>query len=558
MTRLPCSFALLAILLFTPLAAAGERDADERALREAGVGVEGAALLRFFKNRTLSGTDRDGIAALIKQLGDDDFTVREKASADLTAMGPRAEPQLREAAAKSNDPEVKRRAEDCLTQLAKGSDPALIAAAARVLGSRKAAGAAAVLLDYLPASPGEGVTDEVCNALAAVALTDGKADPALVKALEDKLAVRRSAAAVALCRAAAKEEFPAVRKLLKDGETEVRLRVAVALALAREKEAVPTLIDLLADLPPEKGYDAEDLLRALAGDASPEVTLGKGADERKKARDAWAEWWKKNGDKADMAKLAEGGGASRTLVVMRDAAPGKTLEGHVAEFGRDGKARWDIGGLKNPVDAQVLPGGRVLICESTGRRLTERTTKGEVVKEITIPQDVIAGLPVGAQRLANGNTLVAMRAGLVELDKDGKAVWNYREANGALYAARKGRNGETAVFSSAGTCVRLDANGKVLSSFVAVRVYTAAGIDVLPNGNIVVGDYTGGKVIEYDTKGKIVWQAATQRPTAVARLSNGHTLVTSLLTKTIIELDKDGKQVWKCDVEGRPYKVYGR
>jgi hypothetical protein len=329
--------------------------------------------------------------------------------------------------------------------------------------------------------------------------------------------------------------------------------------MAREREAVPVLIELLPDLPPEQGYEAEDVLLALAGESAPAVTLGKDAEARKKARDAWAAWWKKTGDKADLSKLAEGAGAGRTLVLLRDAAPTKTVEGRVAEVGRDGKVRWEIGGLKNPVDAQLLPDGRVLVCEATGHRITERNTKGEVLKEIAIPLDAGGlGLPVGVQRLANGNTLVASRAGVVELDRDGKKVWVYHSTVGSIYAARMGRNGEVVVATSGSTCVRLDATGKELSTFPAVRVLATGGIDVLPNGNVLIGDYAQGKVLEYDAKGKVVWQASVQRPGSVARLPNGHTLVSSPLSKCVIELDRDGKEVWKCTLEGRPYKVYRR
>jgi HEAT repeat protein len=558
MMRLPLFLALATALLITPFAAADGRDADERTLREAGVGTDGAALLQFFKKRIINNADRDSIAALIKRLGDDSFDEREKASAELIALGPRAEPQLRAAVEKSSDAEVKRRAEDCLAQLAKGDAPTLLTAAVRVLAARKPVGAAVVLLDYLPGAAGEGVAEEVDNALAAVALADGKPDPAVLKALEDKLPVRRAAAAVALCRAGAKGQLAAVRKLLKDPENGVRLRVALALVMAREKEAVPALIDLLADLPPERAYEAEDVLLALAGDAAPDVPLGKGADERKKARDAWAAWWKKTGDKADLTKLAENVGAGHILVVTRDAGPTKSLEGHVMEIGRDGKVRWDIGGIKYPVDAEMLPGGRVLICESTGRRITERNTKGEVLKEITIPPTLVMGQPIGAQRLPNGNTLLTGRTSVAELDRDGKAVWTYHSTRGTVYSARKGRNGEVVVATSNSTLVRLDASGKEVSTIPATRILAMGGIDVLPNGNVLLGDYAQNKVVEYDAKGKVVWQATAQRPGAVTRLPNGHTLVAQTLSKVLIELDRDGKEVWKCPLQGRPYKVYRR
>ncbi|HKI31534.1 MAG TPA: PQQ-binding-like beta-propeller repeat protein [Gemmataceae bacterium] len=558
MIRFPRLTALAIVLLLTTLAAAADRDADERTLREARVATDGPSLLEFFRKRTVGGADRDKIAALIKQLGDDSFDEREKASTDLIALGARAESFLRDAAEHSRDAEIKRRAEDCLGQLAKRSDPALLASAARVLGARKPDGAAEVLLAYLPDAPGELVADEVCSALAAVALKDGKADPALLKALEDKLPAKRAAAAVALCRAAAKEHLPAVRKLLQDRETAVRFRVAVALAFARDKEAVPALIDLLADLPQGQGYEAEEILRALAEEAAPDVPLGKEADERKKARAAWEKWWKKSGDKLDMARLADGVGAGRTLIIERSAAPGKTTEGRVMEVGRDGGVRWKIEGLQAPLDAQLLPGGRVLILESAGRRITERTTKGEIVWEKTLPVAAgVAGVPLAAQRLANGNTFVVTRTGVFEMDRDGKEVWNYRPtAGGSIYTGRKSRTGEVAIVTLAGTCVLLDAKGKEVSTFAACRPVASGGMDLLPNGNVLVPNYAQSKVVEFDAKGKVVWEANVERPGSAVRLPNGHTLVSCPIAKRVVELDRDGKEVWKCETEGRPYKAY--
>ena len=43
----------------------------------------------------------------------------------------------------------------------------------------------------------------------------------------------------------------------------------------------------------------------------------------------------------------------------------------MAEVGRDGKIRWQVGNLKYPVDAIVLPGERVLVTEWDGNRVAE-------------------------------------------------------------------------------------------------------------------------------------------------------------------------------------------
>jgi len=63
------------------------------------------------------------VDALVKDLGSDDFKIREAATESLIALGDAAKPAL-EAALKSADPEVKSRAERCLKSIARGGDDA--------------------------------------------------------------------------------------------------------------------------------------------------------------------------------------------------------------------------------------------------------------------------------------------------------------------------------------------------------------------------------------------------------------------------------------------------
>jgi len=81
-------------------------------------------------------------------------------------------------------------------------------------------------------------------------------------------------------------------------------------------------------------------------------------------------------------------------------------------------------------------------------------------------------------------------------------------------------------------------------------------MDLLPNGNVLVPNYAQSKVVEFDAKGKVVWEANVERPGSAVRLPNGHTLVSCPIAKRVVELDRDGKEVWKCETEGRPYKAY--
>src|SRR5262249_32923211 len=154
--------------------------------------------------------------------------------------GPIALPFLR-AAKGSQDPEVSRRADECVEAISKGFTPFILGAAARTLAARQPEGAAAALLEFLPANDDEAVADEVRNALVKLAPKDGKGEAAVVAALPDKSSARRAAAGYALARCGSVQDLPSVRKLLDDAEPAVRLHVGLALAANRDKEAFPAL-----------------------------------------------------------------------------------------------------------------------------------------------------------------------------------------------------------------------------------------------------------------------------------------------------------------------------
>jgi hypothetical protein len=84
-----------------------------------------------------------------------------------------------------------------LRQISNPTGKKTVGAAVRLLGLRKPAGAAEVLLHYLPGADAD-VAGDVRAALFAVVQTNAKPDPILVRALEDKDPARRSAAAAAL------------------------------------------------------------------------------------------------------------------------------------------------------------------------------------------------------------------------------------------------------------------------------------------------------------------------------------------------------------------------
>jgi hypothetical protein len=190
--------------------------AEEQALRAAKVAPDGPALLEFVRKHTLADADRNALRELIRRLGDDAFAVREKASAELAAQGPAAAPLLRQAV-NDPDPEISRRASQCLKKMEGAVGPQVIAAVVRLLALRRPPGAAEALLAYLPSAPDEGVAREVRAALAAVAFQDRQPDKALVQALEDPDPVRRQAAAAALGRDGGVYQRQPGRRVYPDG-----------------------------------------------------------------------------------------------------------------------------------------------------------------------------------------------------------------------------------------------------------------------------------------------------------------------------------------------------
>ncbi len=467
----------------------------EKTLKDAAIPTDGPALLRFFRDRTLTEAERT-------------------------------------------------------REIETGKDRRLIAAAARVISEHRPEGAAAVLLDYLPATDDEPTEEAILRALAAVGIKDGVPDTALPRYLTDKEPLRRAASARVLGRSVPAQR-EAVRRLLTDADARVRFEAATALLRAGDRAAVPVLIALLGEGPLPLGWKALDAVQRIAGDRAPPLYLGAvDGPERLKVRDAWDRWWKDAGDKTDLAKI-NFEDALQGLTVICEALNGP--DGVcVWECGADGKQRWRIDGLKAPSDAQVLPGGRVLIAEGHGRRVTERDLSGKVLW-----QAATNSYTTTCQRLPNGNTFISSYSEIKEVTPEGKDVYTYRNpVGGDIYRTQRLPNGHILFVCSGGSIVELDAAGKQVRVIkVPGNVGFFAGLEVLSNGRFLVALYCENRVIEMDAEGKILWQCTTQTPSSATRLPNGNTLVTSMDGKAVIEFDRAGTEVWKVKTEARPFRV---
>jgi HEAT repeat protein len=549
LSRLLFAWGILFLGVLVSLAAdpVSEDAREDRAVLErAGLAMEGKSLLGFLRQRTLKEDVREKITALIGQLGDDQFDVREKATRALVELGPVVRPQMQEAT-KHRDLEVRRRAERVLHLTDTGTDALLVRAVLRQLGRTAPAGTIDTLLAYLPNTEDSETVDLLISVLGRVGVKDGKVDPALVAALSHKQPLIRGAAGDALRSSRSPEVRDKVRKLLTDPDREVRRRVGLALFEARDKEAVPHLINLLADLSGDDRYQVEQRLLLLAGDKAPTPPDRDTRPALTEYQDAWRKWWKDNEKRTDLARIEM---TPRHLGYTIIATLDTGIAGKVYELDSAGRTRWEIKDVRYPIFAQVVGPDRVLVAEYQGYTVSERNFKGEVIW-----QRPAGGILMGVQRLPGGHLLIVTRTQVRELDRNGKEVNVLNRPSDIAVAARL-RDGTLGLITITGQMIRTTWAGKELASFNVGPLSTTVGFRAhfLPNGNVVVPHYLQHEVVEYDSNGKSVWKATlpmTFRPSAVSRLTNGHTLVVSRLNTSVLELDKEGKEVRTRTATGR-------
>jgi HEAT repeat protein len=515
--------------------------------------TDGTHLLEEFRKRTLTDDQRAEVLALLAKLADASEEEREKATADFITWGPRIAPLLRQVA-NQGPPHVGAFAARCLESLGK-EQPSLPTASARLLALRRPPGTLEALLAYLPYADSDAMAAQVLDLLPRLGCPEGKAEPVLIAALADKVPCRRMAAARTLCQAIGghqppREQLLAVRKLLQDEDREVRFQTARALANINDKDAIPVLIALLGELPLEQGWEVEDYLMLLAGDRAPTVALADDAS-RAAVRDAWKRWWRENGPGLDLAKVDPERRSGSFLVVENFNPTGG--RGRVLELNAAGKVRWQIDNLNFPWDAEVLPGGKVLVIEQN-QRLSERYRKGPVAWE-----KLFANV-FTCQGLRNGHIFLACRTHLFELDPAGKTVFTWSSPNGTILAARRLRDGQTAFVTYQGVYVRLDAAGKPAKTFqLPFQNFGLGGADVAAGDCVVVSVQNLNKVMEYGPDGKVRWQAEVLAPGIPHRLANGQTLVPSNHNTRLVRLDATGKIVSELkDLSFRPFRVHGR
>jgi len=538
-TRTATFSSLLLLLLIHPLRAEDdERVRDEQTLREANLAWDGASLLDYFRRRTPTESQRLNIDSLIEQLGHPSFRVREMATKRLVDYGFAAVGQLK-LGRRSDNPEIASRCGKCLDTIETVPSGVLTAAVARMTGRVKPEGGLDVILAFLPLADDDTASDGLRWALARLAARGGKAEPALLKALSDPVAVRRGTAAEAIVRAGLKEHFSEVAKLRRDPDADVRLRIALILVtVAKDKSAVEDLVVMLETLPLHMGWQAEEVLHKIAGGDGPQVSLVGGPDARKNCRTAWVEWWAKRSTSVSLAKLEDGERIRGNTLTIGSENIDNGAD-RIVEYAPDGKTiLWQITGLHWLTDAQILSRDqRVLLAERDSHVVTERDFRGKTHWKYDIRW------PVSCGRVSNGNTFIAAHNQIVEVDRTGKILFKLPfPGQDKIVACRRSLEGEFVFVACSGHVVRVDANGKEVRSFLLRHGAQSPSIQLLPNNRLLLAGSDG--VTEFDElTGRSVWRANTAvSSTSAQRLSNGNTFVCSeSKSPSVKEYDSKGR-----------------
>ena len=318
---------------------------------------------------------------------------------------------------------------------------------------------------------------------------------------------------------------------------------------AREPVAVPTLIALLTEQSPDLAWRAEDMLIRLAGENAPSAWLDAANDNQgRKVQGAWETWWKNNAAKVDWKSLRlDEQALGLTLIVENQRPDGGS---RIYETNSAGQIRWQIK-INNPIDAQWLPGGRLLIGDSRDGLLYEMDARGKIGWKH-------AGIaPTSLQRLPNGNTVVSTYQTIMELTPEGKIVFNYT-TQGHTYHARKLPDGHYVWIDACGEIGEVDEKGTLIAKARLGTGLSWGSIERLRNGRFLVALGGVGKVQEVDMKGKIYWEKAVNNPNRAVRLANGNTLVASHADQAIYEFDPNGNERWKHPCVGRPFAALRR
>jgi hypothetical protein len=191
----------------------------------------------------------------------------------------------------------------------------------------------------------------------------------------------------------------------------------------------------------------------------------------------------------------------------------------------------------------------VAICDEKGQPIWQYKSKGGR-KGHSGHHDV--------HMLPNGNILFHDSwTHILEITLDNKIVWEYDSAKQNnkggvdVHAFARLANGDTMIVESGvGRIIHVDKDGKLVKEIPLKKgAQNTRWARMTKSGGYVVASEQYG-IIEYDAKGKILWDYPIEgRVYGARKLKNGNTFICAGGSKRILEVTPDKKVVWEVNKE---------
>jgi parallel beta-helix repeat protein len=211
----------------------------------------------------------------------------------------------------------------------------------------------------------------------------------------------------------------------------------------------------------------------------------------------------------------------------------KDYKRRIIEVNTSGNIIWSYSNnLSFNTNAQRLASGNTLIADHNNNRVIEISSSKEIIWTYNVTK------PHFAERLENGNTLIAYQNSLIEVNISGEIVL-YKTG---IYPIDAGRfkNGNTLIVDYFSRVLVMDNIGNI----VWEKQYASIDADILDNGNTLITDWYGKRIIEIDEKGNVTWEMKSlNMPEDVERLKNGNIIV--IESNRIYEADPNGYIFWE-------------
>lgn len=524
------------VLLMSPLNAQGDDTGTHlKTLARHGIKADATGISSLLKKVANADASADRVSQLINQLGNEDFQNREAAMLALRNM-PVFPFQALQRATESDDAEIAFRAQALLKGAKQTGPNEMLVAAIEIIRERKIAGLVKPLLDAIPNLETK-LHDPAIEAIRVSANADDF--DALRSALAAERPIVRRAGIAGLSRFTDEGSLEWLKPLMKDKDMLVRLDAARTCLNGGERSALQVFVDLLSDDDISSRAKAATILRAASGKRFEFIAYD--TDEKRKvATDKWKQWLATDGMTAKLNIPVP----SHPSFVGRIIVAGYT-QGSIVELDLQGKLirEFRIPGVNYPWGAQRLANGNTMITWYTNKYVAEYDGDNKEVWRYNTD----GSYPWKALRLDNGNTLVTLGSKAVEVDRKGKEVWSHLFTAGSLTDLNRLPNGNTLALTT-NTAVEIDREGRTIWEVQGIS--NGYRIQRLPNGNTLVAEKGQNRLVEFDRNKQRVWTfTKVPTPDCAQRLPDGRLLVSG--GGGVHLFSKTGELIWKYPLNGQ-------